>query len=338
MTEIVLDPAVLKALPVGAKVIYICKHGRSNWSEGYRVDIEVDGDERELFLKVCYRSQHVAMARGEYESQKALAQHLPDNTAAPLAWNTFELDPTRSFFLTTYRELSKDRIPNPSELIEILAKLHKSSVSPTGKFGFHVTTFNGHVPLINDWTDSWEEWFSRQLRSDIEWEQTVRGVDAEFNEVVDQFFQKVIPRLLRPLQSGGRSIKPVLVHGDLWPGNAQIDRTSNRLILFDSCCCYAHNEMELHMMRQERYEFKKEYVNAYTIAVKPSEPKEDFEDRNILYAMRDDMINSGLHDHRAHLRGEVKQEMLRLLAKHPNGIDGFKEPTRAKGIPNLPES
>lgn len=181
------------------------------------------------------------MARGEYESQKALAQYLPNNTAAPLAWGTFESDPTKSFFLTTYRDL-KEKTPEPTQLIEILAKLHTTSSSPTGKFGFHVTTFNGHVPLRNDWTDSWEEWYSRQLRSDIEWEQSVRGVDPEFNKVAEDFFQKVIPRLLRPLQSGGRSIKPVLVHGDMWHGNAQIDMDTNRVILFDSCCCYAHNE------------------------------------------------------------------------------------------------
>lgn len=30
------------------------------------------------------------------------------------------------------------------------------------------------------------------------------------------------------------------------------------------------------------------------------------------------------------LSGRVKQEMLRLLAKHPNGIDGFQEPVQDK--------
>lgn len=114
--------------------------------------------------------------------------------------------------------------------------------SPTGKFGFHVTTFNGHVPLKNEWCDSWEEWYGRQLRSDINWEQSVRGVDSDFNQVADEFFVKVIPRLLRPLQSGGRSIKPTLVHGDIWHGNAQVDMDTSQVILFDACCCYAHNE------------------------------------------------------------------------------------------------
>lgn len=181
------------------------------------------------------------MALGEYESQKALAEYLPDNSVVPVAYGTFELDPAKSFFLTTYREL-KEKTPDPAQLVKVLSKLHKGSSSPTGKFGFHVTTFNGHVPLRNEWCDSWEEWYSRQLRSDIMWEQTVRGPDPEFNKVAEQFFEKVIPRLLRPLQSNGRSIKPTLVHGDLWHGNAQVDMDTKQVILFDSCCCYAHNE------------------------------------------------------------------------------------------------
>jgi protein-ribulosamine 3-kinase len=181
------------------------------------------------------------MALGEYESQKALAQHLPDNSVVPIAFGTFDLAPNKSFFLTTYRDL-KEKTPDPTQLVEVLAKLHSSSSSPTGKFGFHVTTFNGHVPLRNDWCESWEEWYSRQFQSDIQWEQSVRGPDTDFDRVAEDFFKKVIPRLLRPLQSGGRSIKPTLVHGDIWHGNAQIDMDTNQVILFDSCCCYAHNE------------------------------------------------------------------------------------------------
>jgi protein-ribulosamine 3-kinase len=57
-------------------------------------------------------------------------------------------------------------------------------------------------------------------------------------------------------------------------------------------------------MRQPRYRFTQEYVNKYKAVIPPSEPVEDFDDRNALYAMRDNIINAGLHEHRAHLRGE----------------------------------
>lgn len=159
----------------------------------------------------------------------------------PLAYGALELDSSASFFLTPFCDLD-DKTAEPAQLAEVLGKLHRSSVSPTGKFGFHIVTFNGTVPLVNEWCDTWEEFFSRQLRSDIEWEQSIRGPDPEMDEIITEFFEKVIPRLLRPLQTGGRSIKPVLVHGDVWPGNVQVDRDTQRVILFDSCCCYAHNE------------------------------------------------------------------------------------------------
>jgi len=181
------------------------------------------------------------MARGEYESQKALAEILPDNVAVPLAFGTFQLDSSKSFYITPFRELM-DKIATPTALAELLKTLHTTSRSPTGKFGFHVQTFNGVVPVINDWCDSWEAWFTRQFKADILWEQSVCGRDPEFDAVADEFFAKVIPRLLRPLETGGRYIKPSLLHGDIWHGNCQIDADTQKVILFDSCCCYGHNE------------------------------------------------------------------------------------------------
>ncbi|KAK8044540.1 hypothetical protein PG993_004564 [Apiospora rasikravindrae] len=287
-----LDPAVSAALPSDAEIIQ--------------------------------KPRHAELARGEFESQKELHKYLPGNVAVPIGYGALTSGPSSSFFLTAFLDLSEE-VPGPAQLAEVLKKLHGTSVSPNGKFGFHVPTFNGVVPVVNDWCDTWEEWFTRQLRSDIEWEQGIQGPDPEFDATADEFFEKVIPRLLRPLQTGGRSIEPVLVHGDFWPGNVQIDQATQRIVLFDSCCCYGHNELDLGMMREPRYDFTGEHVSKYLEAIPPSEPVEDFDDRNALYAMRDNIINAGLHNHRASLRDNVKEEMRRLIAKHPWGIDGFKE-------------
>jgi protein-ribulosamine 3-kinase len=184
------------------------------------------------------------MALGEFESQKALSQYVPDNAVIPLAYGTMELDSSKSFFLTTFRELNDNKCPDENEVAAVLSALHRSSSSPTGKFGFHVQTFNGWAPMVNGWYDTWEEYFSRQLRSDFEWTENIRGPDAEFNEVAGEFFSKVIPRLLRPLQTEGRSIRPVLLHGDVYSGNMKLDIDTSKVILFDSCCCYGHNESE----------------------------------------------------------------------------------------------
>ncbi|SPO01576.1 uncharacterized protein DNG_04249 [Cephalotrichum gorgonifer] len=225
------------------------------------------------------------MAYGEYESQQALAEHLPDNVAVPLSYGTFQLDASKSFFLTPFLKF-EDSFPDPMQLTKILEKLHRSSTSPTGKYGFHVQTFNGVVPLINDWCDTWEEWFSRQFRSDIAWEQSIAGPDPEFDRVADEFFEKVIPRLLRPLETG----------------------------------------VEFHMMREPRYQFSEKHIQAYRNVVGASDPVADFDDRNILYAMRDNIINAGLHEGRRYLRKKVQNEMLRPISKYPDGFEGFKVP------------
>lgn len=66
--------------------------------------------------------------------------------------------------------------------------------------------------------------------------------DPEFRELFDAVVQKVIPRLMRPLETGGRSIKPCLIHGDLYAGNVSVGEEALEPILYDATCLYAHNE------------------------------------------------------------------------------------------------
>lgn len=181
------------------------------------------------------------MAMGEYVSSTTLRQYIPDNVVPPVAWGTFQQDESKSFFLTNFRYLV-ERLPPTPELLAIIKKLHQSSTSPNGKFGFPVTTFYGPPPMDNSWTDSWEEYYTRDFRSSVTYAQRSLGNDPELARVAEQFIQIVIPRLLRPLQTGGNSIKPTLCFGDLWDANIQIDAITNQPVLFDPCSFYGHNE------------------------------------------------------------------------------------------------
>ncbi|KAI1331844.1 Fructosamine kinase-domain-containing protein [Xylariaceae sp. FL0255] len=321
MDEYHLDPAILAALPTG-RVVSVTRHGKTNWSTGYKLVVDVDGETQEYFLKVldCPRSDE--MARGEFESQKALKEIIPVNIVAPVAWNRFQSDPRMAFYLTHFRHLL-DELPTTSQLLPIVKKIHESSSSPTGKFGFPVTTFWGPLPMDNSWTDSWEEYFTRKFRSALEYGQIPCGKDDELSDLGDKIIQKVIPRLLRPLQSGGRNIKPILCHGDLYDANVQIDASTGHPILFDPCCFYGHHEMDFQSMRAARNTLGPDFVNAYKEQVGASEPQEDFDDRNALYSMRADLETVGMWPQWRTLLDHVKNEMRRLLAKHPNGIDGF---------------
>ena len=63
--------------------------------------------------------------------------------------------------------------------LSIVKRLHQESVSPNGKFGFHVTPFYGPPPMIVDWTDNWEFFWTREFRSGLKYALRERGDDPE---------------------------------------------------------------------------------------------------------------------------------------------------------------
>ena len=76
----------------------------------------------------------------------------------------------------------------------------------------------------------------------LQLEEDCHGRCEELEQLRGPMFEKVIPRLLRRLETGGRKLEPSLVHGDLYYGNASTDLVANKPIIFDACCFYAHNE------------------------------------------------------------------------------------------------
>lgn len=102
----------------------------------------------------------------------------------------------------------------------------------------------GHMPQYTTWTDSWEEFFTLSLRPLMKMINESQGPDGQLQWLIGQLVSKVIPRLLRPLETGGRHIKPSLVHGDLPSGNVSVGAVTGRPVLYDATCLYAHNECE----------------------------------------------------------------------------------------------
>ena len=157
---------------------------------------------------------------GEYESMKVVHAVTPDFAPKPFHWGTFKSNPDLHFYLCAFHDLDNE-LPEIKRFCASLAQLHQDSVSPSGQFGFHVTTYNGNIPQDIRWTDTWEECFVNGTRRDFELEREARGPNEELEALVSPLFEKVIPRLLRPLESDGRVLKPCFVHGDLWHGNGE---------------------------------------------------------------------------------------------------------------------
>lgn len=98
----------------------------------------------------------------------------------------------------------------------------------------------------------------------------------EFDVVAELTLERVVPRLLLPLQSDGRVLKPCLIHGDCWDGNTAMDMQTGEALIFDVCSFYGHNEYDIGNWRAPRHRVsRKAYVKNYKRLYKPSEPGEN---------------------------------------------------------------
>ncbi|KAH0536795.1 hypothetical protein FGG08_006363 [Glutinoglossum americanum] len=243
------------------------------------------------------------MMSGEFASMSALHDTMPDLAPKPIAWGTYASNPNVHFFLCSFHDMT-DEVPDIEVFPAKIAELHMKGVSPNGKFGFPVINYQGRLPQDTTWCDTWEECFSRSLKRMLELEEESQGYNEEMRFLSNAIMTKVIPRLLRPLETEGRQILPRLVHGDLWDGNTSTDVATDNPVIFDAAAFYAHNEYELGPWRPTRHKIGKLYVHAYHKYFPISVPEEDFDDRNALYCI-------------------VMEEMKDLVEKFPEGYEGW---------------
>ena len=179
------------------------------------------------------------MTEGEFESLKAIHAVSPTFTPEVFAWGRFdEPEPQTYFLLAEFRDIGKQP-PDPTRFTARLAELHRNSVSPTGKFGFHTTTCHAKLTQVTHcWEESWAALHRKQNEHMVNLDREKNGYWPEFSVLADLTLSKVIPRLLEPLQSNGRSIKPCLIHGDLWDENSATDMNTAEPFVFDAGSMY----------------------------------------------------------------------------------------------------
>jgi protein-ribulosamine 3-kinase len=226
------------------------------------------------------------MMEGEFNSITTIYNLIPSFVPKPLAWGKFKLaSPDTYFFLCDFVEMSTD-MPDPVKFCARVAELHRKGVSPTGKFGFHITTVHGKTEQPVSWDDNWTRYFTRLISHFFAKDLLSNGPWPEYEAAFKRLVDDVIPQVLDPLTSEGRSIRPSLVHGDLWEGNASTDLVTDEPMVFDAAVMYAHNEYELGMWRREIIRFGKPYFKQYLRNMTPSEPVEQWDDRNALYSLK----------------------------------------------------
>lgn len=108
----------------------------------------------------------------------------------------------------------------------------------------------------------------------------------DFDVVCNLILERVIPRLLCPLQENGRTLKPSLIHGDCWDGNTATDAKTGEAFVLDMCSFYGHNEYDTGNWRAPRHRLSNEaYIESYKRRFPVSEPAEDWNARNLLYSL-----------------------------------------------------
>jgi fructosamine-3-kinase len=122
-----------------------------------------------------------------------------------------------------------------------LARLHRASAGAhAGRgFGFDADNFIGSAPQRNRWCADWPRFFRQErLEPQLHWAahsgQRLRGAEALLEQLPDRL--------------GGHGCQPVLVHGDLWSGNAALLAGGGGAI-FDPACYWADREVDLAMAR-----------------------------------------------------------------------------------------
>ncbi|KAJ8132029.1 hypothetical protein O1611_g1596 [Lasiodiplodia mahajangana] len=310
-----VDDAVKKKMRKGTQVLSIVPSGSSYWARTAKIEtLDQDGN------KVAHQGEDGRkLVLGEYHSMKALWDIMPELVVRPYGYGAYEKMEDIHFFLCSFHELSEGT-PSIDDFPALVAELHQRQTSPDGTFGFPYETFGGRLAQLFPVTNSWEETFKSGVERIFDVEERSQGPDEDMAKLRKGIIEKVIPRLLRPLETGPNKIQPRLVHGDIWDGNCGTDVNTNAPVIFDASCLWAHNEYELGAWQPKRHAMNWPYIEKYTEYFDKSEPKEDFDDRVLL---RFNLHASALYPGNTRFRNIVREDMRKLVKKFPDGYEGY---------------
>lgn len=148
-----------------------------------------------------------------------------------------------------------------------LAQMHLNGASENGQFGFHVPTHCGETEQDNAWNPSWQDFWADQRIGELVKRIDGGGGDKELVRLEKEMRTHVYPLLLDSLGD----VKPAIIHGDLWSGNAGQDAETGQPVIFDPSSYYAHNEAELGIMKMFGG-FSSSFFEAYHSVVRIASP------------------------------------------------------------------
>ncbi|KAF2397423.1 Ketosamine-3-kinase [Trichodelitschia bisporula] len=296
-----LDPAVIELLSLDPEQTTVSSAGGGGCSSASTAKITAklpDGTEKQFFMKTSSGGDAEVMFRGEHASLRAIHDAVPSLCPQSFGYGPFASDPNTFFLVTDFLNLGNRRSANLSQttpsLAAKLAKLHTTPAPiPEGfnrpVFGFPVSTCCGDTPQENGFHDSWAQFYAdNRLRFILRRAESANGKDLEVHDLVETMASQVAPRLLGDGHlNNGRGITPVVVHGDIWSGNAgrgSIGQGPVQDVVYDPSACYAHSEYELGIMKMFGG-FGGSFLTEYHKLCPKTEPVDEYDDRVALYEL-----------------------------------------------------
>ncbi len=199
------------------------------------------GDGRRLFAKTN-RTVALPLLEAEAEGLQALAEVAPPGLTvpAPLLCGS---GADQAVLVLTWLDLGRSGgAESWQQLGRSLAQLHRRSLSAVdgqGRFGWGRDNFIGSNRQPNGWASNWAGFFCQQRL----------GYQLQLASGSGLLFAGA-ERLLRVAEAWLRdhAPEPVLVHGDLWSGNAAV-LAAGGAALFDPAVHRADREVDLAMAR-----------------------------------------------------------------------------------------
>jgi len=227
-----LEAAVAAATGASGSVASLRRQGGGSINEAYVADLD---DGRRFFVKTHPAArQYPGMFRAEFTALERLrsvnAIRIPQAIFAD-----------EDMIVMEALSLSRPRAGWQEAMGRQLASLHHRT--QTDAVGFEVDNYLGTMPQTNtpaeDWVSFWRE---RRLLPQVEHFATGAGSHDPLVKSARRLGERLDEIL------AGAPEPCVLLHGDLWSGNAAADETGAPVI-FDPASYYGHREAELGMMQ-----------------------------------------------------------------------------------------
>ena len=122
-----------------------------------------------------------------------------------------------------------------------LAKLHRATKN--NHIGFNQNNYLGTTKQINTWSESWLDFWREQR---LGYQLSLFSEKTNKDDPLLKAGEKLINKL--EVLIGNINEPAVLLHGDLWSGNAAANEQGEPVI-FDPASYYGHREAEIGMMR-----------------------------------------------------------------------------------------